>query len=252
MQCFFDRSAKDINRARLDHFSSLNLISSTHRVLEVGCGPVGYFTNYLEKHCKEVISVDARQSVIEEHVNRYPHRKNRLKVIDLNMPGALSDLGNFDLVFCYGLLYHLGNPKMAIKNMAKVGKTLIVCTLSNPVDNMAINYCSEDKSDANQSYCGKSCRPARDWVMRELYKFYKYVYHTKTQPRHIEFPLNWPQHYHEDYHPNISTYNTRAVFVASHNHQDNPLLSSVLLNEQSAYIAPRANIISKIRAWLLN
>nr|MBP9792329.1 methyltransferase domain-containing protein [Rickettsiales bacterium] len=176
MKSFFTNVADAINIARLNHFKSLNLTKKSDRVIEVGCGPVGFFTKYLEKNVKEVISVDARQNLIEEHVKRHPHRRNKVGIANLNEKDSLKKIGKFDLCFCYGLLYHLSNPAQAIENIASTSQMVVISTICSPVDNGEVNFTKEDKDNDNQSYDGDACRPARDWIMKELKKHYQFVY----------------------------------------------------------------------------
>ena len=61
-----------------------------------------------------MLGVDGRQENVEEAQRRFPQIPFR---ICNAQESALRDLGRFDLVFCFGLLYHLENPLIAIRQL---------------------------------------------------------------------------------------------------------------------------------------
>jgi len=206
-EMFDYKDAIEVNRARQDHLASLGLELANQSVLEVGAG-VGWHTAFFEKFGCSVMSTDARPENVEEHLRRYPHRKERVEVADLSISGSHDRFGEFDIVYCYGTLYHLADPSLGIMDLAKVCKRLFLLeTCVNSVDNSSINRVTEPTSVLNQSFEGIGCRPARDWIFSELRKYFPYVYITASQPNHPDFPLNWPASH--------TGRNTRAVFVAS-------------------------------------
>src|SRR5262245_54606566 len=81
--------------------------------LDVGCG-VGYFSRSLSDLGFEVVALDGRPENIAEAQRRYP--KVKFAILNLEDP-AVQELGSFDLVLCFGLLYHLENPFLAIRNL---------------------------------------------------------------------------------------------------------------------------------------
>src|ERR1700730_16842290 len=105
---FYSAHYQTHNRARLSHLASLGLPLAGRHVLEVGCGPGDHTGFYIERGCS-VFAVDARQECIEVVQARYPQVGTAQ--VDLNSAGALRGLGTFEVVHCYGLLYHLEDPK---------------------------------------------------------------------------------------------------------------------------------------------
>jgi len=205
---FDDRDAIEINKARLDHLASLGLDLADKSVLEVGSG-VGKHTPFFEKLGCRVMSTDARPENVAENLRRHPHREGRVEVADLNITGSHTKFGLFDVIYCYGTLYHLSNPRGCLQELAGNCKDLFLLeTCVNSYDNNDINCLPEENQWKNQSYDGTGCRPARNWIVSELKKHYPYVYCTRTQPSHRDFPLSWPADARE-------LTNTRAVFVAS-------------------------------------
>jgi predicted O-methyltransferase YrrM len=225
-EVFDTQEALKINRARLEHLTSLGLDLAHKRALEVGAG-VGRHTEFFEKLGCEVVSTDARPENVEEHLRRYPHRKGRVEVADLNKPDSHKKYGSFDIVYCYGTLYHLNNPEHCIRDLSENCKELFLLeTCVNPEDNGQINSVKENSETKNQSYSGGGCRPARDWIFQELKKYYSHVYISKFQPNHPDYPLRWPA-----LAENLN--NTRAVFIGSKNPLGKSSLSLDLLRIQN-------------------
>src|SRR5882762_7857683 len=90
--------------------------------LDLGCG-VGYFSAMLRNAGLQVTAVDGRTENIEEARNRHPGVDFR--VADAEDP-SLVGLGTFDLVFCFGLLYHLENPLRAIRHLHAMTNNLLL------------------------------------------------------------------------------------------------------------------------------
>ena len=82
--------------------------------LDLGCG-LGHYSEILHKYGFNVLAVDGRAENVQEARRRYPHLK--FEVADAQ-DAALAKLGKFDLVFCFGLLYHLENPFRVVRNIA--------------------------------------------------------------------------------------------------------------------------------------
>ncbi|AZN38505.1 class I SAM-dependent methyltransferase [Paenibacillus albus] len=220
-------SAQHINKARQDHLASLGLGLAYSSVLEVGSG-VGWHTAFFERMSCSVLSTDARESNVNEHLRRYPYRE--VKVADLNVEGSHKAFGKFDIIYCYGTLYHLSNPSIGIKELANLcNKYLLIETCVSPVDNGEINLEAENKDNPNQSIDGTGCRPGRDWVIEELGKYFPYIYLSVSQPNDPDFPIDWPV--------TNGVKNARAIFVASREELSLQTLTPNLINNQS-YLTP--------------
>ena len=170
-----------------------------------------------------ILSTEGRETNVEEHRRRYPHRK--VELADLNKSGSHDRFGEFDIVFCYGTLYYLSNPALAIKDLSEACRSLLLLeTCVYPIDNGKINLIKEPESALDQSIEGIGCRPARNWVLSELRKHFPFAYVTATQPDHSDFPLNWPVLQKKRL--------TRSVFIASRKPLEIPMLLQDLPGNQ--------------------
>src|SRR5206468_4112030 len=136
------------------------------------------------------VSVDARQECLDVLKQRYPGVQTVL--CDLNAPTPLISLGAFDVIHCYGILYHLEDPAQLIEFMGAACTGLaIVETCVRPDNSQGVDIVDEPFRDYTQSSTGLGCRPSRKWVFEEIGRFFPFAYHTRTQPNHPEFPVDW-------------------------------------------------------------
>ena len=220
---FFSDHYQSYTRARLKHLESLGLALSNRRVLDLGSGPGDHAGFYLERQCA-LVAVDARQNCLDTLKRRYAGVQTVMW--DLNEPAPLADLGPFDVIHCYGILYHLENADRLIAYMGQVCNGLAIvetCVLDDKASR--VELVNERTGDYTQSSTGRGCRPTRKWVFEELGRRFPFVYHTRTQPNHPEFPVDWNDLTSAP--PLI-----RSVFVASKRPLDLPSLSPELLDVQ--------------------
>jgi SAM-dependent methyltransferase len=213
---FLDPNSLAINEARIDHLRSLELPLTGKSVLEVGAG-IGLLTGYFEEQGCRMLSTDARPENLAEITRRYPHRK--VARLDLEHPEEVAALGRFDVVFCYGTLYHLGTPEAALRALSEVSDMILVESSLSAQDGAAV-IGVEESSALNQAFSRRGSRPTRAWVLAKLAEFWGHGYISLTQPSHVEFPLDWAV--------KSSAPNTRAVFVGSKAPLTHPLLSATL------------------------
>jgi SAM-dependent methyltransferase len=227
MDYFYSPHYQTHNRARLNHLASLGLPLAGRKVLEVGCGPGDHTGFFLERGCS-VCAVDARQECIQAVQARYPGVVTAQ--VDLNTPDSLCGLGSFEVVHCYGLLYHLEDPKIGIANMASACSDLLLlesCVSAHRSEQVYTAH--ELAEDFTQSIRGLGCRPTRQWLFKSLAQYFPFVYQTKAQPNHPEFPLNWSTASDEQGL-------IRVVLVSSRNPLETAFLSPNLLEEQEPFV----------------
>jgi len=220
---------RSFDRARMHHLGSLGLDLAGKRVLEVGAG-IGELTWFWEDLGCEVISTEVRDLNVNYARLKYPHRTVLER--DVTKKGSHRDLGMFDIVFCYGLLYHVPDPGFVIADLGEL------CTELFLVESMVDANDGPPQADQRQEYIGinhgiynLACTPTRSWFMQELSRNFPYVYATKTQPKSQYFPLSWPVP-----QPHLA----RSVFVASRQELALDSLSTTLLNEQTYWEEPDA------------
>lgn len=222
---FYEPDSLEINKARLEHLASLELNLARKSVLEVGAG-IGLLTEFFEKLQCSVLITDSRPENVAEIAKRWPHCKSL--VLDLDQISDLSFLGSFDVIFCYGTLYHLSHPEQALASMASICREMILLeTIVSPRKGTEI-YLVRESDSKTQAMSRIGCRPTRQWVMEMLRKYFGYAYITKTQPHHEQFNVCWAPPFHK-------RMNYRAVFIGSKTPLKNHLLSKEILDCQTRW-----------------
>ena len=211
------------NQRRLEHLATLGLDIAGSTVLEVGAGIGDHTSFFLDRGC-QVLSTDSRPENLDILRRRYPNLQVRR--LDLDYPDAMTINGLFDIVYCYGLLYHLKRPVQAIDFMnLHCRKMLLLETCVSFEDEDSLNPCTEDALNPSQSYTGRGCRPTRRWVYRQLKQHFDFIYLPITQPNHEEFPIDWKRS------PSKHIL-TRSVFIASRQKLDNRHLTEEIPMQQ--------------------
>ncbi len=211
-----------MNARRLEHLAMLMLPVEGRTVLELGAG-VGDLTSFfLDRGCT-VTSVEPRAENVALFRKRYGSDAiwpaSRLTILQ----GDIRDLRAqaHQIVFCYGLLYHLDDPAKAIADMAqRCTEMLLMETSVSDREDDWISFNKEDPGNVTNSVTGRGCLPTRRWVLGRLREHFAFVYWPSAQPAHNQFRLDRSD---EPEHRNRS----RAVFVASRA----PLSSALLADD---------------------
>lgn len=221
-QCFLDDNALSINRARQEHLASLDLDINGRTVIEVGAG-IGLHTQFfLDRGC-DVTITDGALANVEEIQRRHPTRRSFQ--LDLESAQAIQHLGHWDICYCYGLLYHVGDPEHVLAMLGSISDTILlelICS-TDPGESVTV---VRDPRGLNQSTVGRGCRPSRAWIMSQLNKHWGHAYISRTQPDHPDFPRDWH---------NPGSGNTRAIFVGSRREIAKAGLVTAPLMQQEVY-----------------
>jgi hypothetical protein len=175
------------NQRRQEHLASLGLPLAHQTVLEVGAGIGDHTTFFLDRGCSVTVT-EAQEQNLAVLRSRYPDLD--VRSLDLNAPPG-EPIGA-DIVYCYGVLYHLQRPREAIAWMSQCTKSLLLLeTCVDPGAGEQLHSFEEVIGEPENAVNGKGCRPTRGWVRRELAACFQHVYVPLTQPRHEEFPTDW-------------------------------------------------------------
>ncbi|MCU1390643.1 MAG: methyltransferase FkbM family [Ilumatobacteraceae bacterium] len=183
IECFETPAASWINRARLDHLAGLDLDVNGRSVLEVGAG-VGFLSPFfLERDCR-LVTTEARRENVDELQRRFPDVRSEVADVE----DSLLTLGRFDIVFCYGLLYHLESPVRALRNMAEVCDDLllietVVCDSPLPIARL-----DDETLTVSQALRGLAHRPSSSYLALALNRIgFDHVYAAVERPDFPDF-----------------------------------------------------------------
>lgn len=172
----------------------------------MGAGIGDHSHYYIDRNC-DVTITEARAANLEVLRQRYPDQK--VLPLDMETPKPING-GPFQIVHCYGLLYHLSNPSEALSFLSlNTAEILLLETCVSFGNDSSINIIDEEIGDPTQAFSGKGCRPTRPWLMAKLKELFEYVYLPLTQPNQSEFPVDWQN---SNIHQQALK---RAIFVAS-------------------------------------
>jgi FkbM family methyltransferase len=152
--------------------------------LDVGCG-LGFFAQILNECKLKVVGVDGRQTNIDEARRRYPNLAFERGDIE---DSTILQLGAFDFVLCFGLLYHLENPLRAIRHLrALTGKVLLLESMCLPSEEPFV-LLREERSLDDQSLTNLAFYPSEGCIVKMLYGCgFSSVYQVSPLPDHDDF-----------------------------------------------------------------
>jgi SAM-dependent methyltransferase len=185
----FDQHHYDLlNRARGEVVSRLltdiQASMGLRTAVDVGCG-LGHFASLLSSLGFEVSAVDGRSENALEAARRLP----TIKFHTLNVEDPqLVHLGTFDLVFCFGLLYHLENPLLALRNLHAMTNTLLLVEgLVYPGDEPIMALVDETEYE-DQGLRHFAFYPSEACLVKMMYRVgYSNVYRFAIPPAHPEY-----------------------------------------------------------------
>ena len=211
---------QDITGARLEHLAGLDLPLAGRSVIDVGSG-IGRLSEFFVERGCEVFCVDGREDNIARLRALYPER--RAAVVDVQTD-QLREHGSFDVVFCYGLLYHLSNPIGFLHNAAAICRELMIVETCITDSEDRVVFLVDDPDDPTMALNRVASRPSPTYVVTALrLSGFEHVYSPRALPRHKDFQYerrNDSSHLRDD---NVM----RDIFVASRRELKLPSLRPV-------------------------
>jgi len=95
------------------------------RIVDLGCLEGGYSIEFA-RHGHEVVGIDARQLNIDRAIAAKENLGLSHVEFVVDDVKNLADYGQFDVVFCSGLLYHLDNPKSYIELLGRIATRALI------------------------------------------------------------------------------------------------------------------------------
>ncbi len=154
------------------------------RAVDTGCG-VGFFSQTLTECGLNVCGFDGRGENVTEARSRFPH----IPFEQADIEGkAILELGQFDLVLCFGLLYHLENPLLAVRHLRGLtGKCLLLESMCLPEEKTAM-LLREEPNQEDQSLSDVAWYPSEGTLVKMLYRGgFGNVYRVIPLPDHEDF-----------------------------------------------------------------
>jgi SAM-dependent methyltransferase len=175
----------DITEARLRHLRSMGLDIEGKSVLDLGCG-IGRLSEFFDEAGCQVCCADGRAENIALLKDLYPRR--HAEVLDVENE-SLERLGSFDIIFCYGLLYHVVDVAGLIRKCAGACKGLFLLeTCITPVADNIVRLVWENPSDVTQALRTWGSRPSPLYIETCLrLNGFEHLYAPRDLPDHPQF-----------------------------------------------------------------
>ena len=188
--------------------------------VDAGCG-VGFFSQALAECGLRACGIDARLENVEEARRRFPGIPFERADVEAR---EISQLGRFDLVLCFGPLYHLENPLQAIRNpRAITEKCLVLESMCLPEGRCSLLLRTEPRQE-DQSLTEIACYPSESSQVKMLYRAgFAKVYRVTQLPDHDDV---CETHEHE---------RRRTIVLASHTPIDVAGFRLVLEAQETEY-----------------
>lgn len=168
--------------------------------VDAGCG-TGFFCQTLAELGLDVCGFDGRSANVAEARKRFPQIP--FETGDVQNP-AITELGQFDLVLCFGLLYHVENPLQTLRNLKELTrKVLLIESMCVPGQESSWLLREEPRVE-DQSLTDVACYPTENALVKMLYRTgFAVVYRIVPLPDH------------EDFHETPEHARRRTVLLAS-------------------------------------
>jgi FkbM family methyltransferase len=159
--------------------------------LDAGCG-IGYFASFLLRQGLQVFAFDGRQGNVEEASKRNPDITfYKADIEDTSVLG----LGCFDLVLCFGLLYHLENPFRAIRHLHDLTKGPLLLESICVPSGTTLLHLRDEPALEDQSLTAVSFYPSEPCLIKMCYRAgFGYVYRLTPLPGHPDFRSSFDRH----------------------------------------------------------
>ncbi len=175
---------REITDARLEHLATLGLPVEGRSVIDVGSG-IGRLSEFFAARGCDVLCVDGREDNITQLRAHYPER--RAAVVDVETDELVAH-GSFDVVFCYGLLYHLSDPLAFLGRAATICRELMIVETCITDSEERVLFLVDDPDDPTMSLSRVASRPSPPYVVASLrLSGFEHVYSPVRLPRHKDF-----------------------------------------------------------------
>lgn len=170
---FLGDSQMGTNESRIRHLHSLRLNFRGKSVLEAGAG-IGLLTEYFTHRSCKILSTDGRPENVAAVKRLWPEIETKL--IDLDKEKDLSHLGQFEIVFCYGLLYHFAEPARSLEMLANVCDRIMIVESKTSSAKDVDSHPLPEPDLPDQALHGMGCRPTRKWIVDTMGSHFEFVY----------------------------------------------------------------------------
>src|SRR5213080_3394630 len=162
----------------------LKLALNLSTAMDAGCG-VGFFSETLRECGLQVRAFDGRIENVAEARKRFPQISFEQGDVQNS---EIRDLGESDLVLCFGVVYHLENPLLAIRNLRELTKKCLLLESMCLPGEKASMLLRKEPREHDQSLTEVACYSSEASLVKMLYHAgFGMVYRIVHLPDHDDF-----------------------------------------------------------------
>ena len=177
---------------RLEHLASLRLPMENRSVLELGAGIGQHSQFFLDRDCT-VVSVEPRpENCGYLRTSQSAERKPTVLRATADEAVDLLEGKRFQIVYNYGLLYHLKDPvELLVKSAALCTDLYLLETAVSDLQRQESLVYVEDDEDPTNAVDGHCTLLSRTEILEALRQVLPFAYVPRTQPSHEQFLRDW-------------------------------------------------------------
>jgi 2-polyprenyl-3-methyl-5-hydroxy-6-metoxy-1,4-benzoquinol methylase len=169
--------------------------------LDVGCG-VGWFSERLLALGLKVEALDGRQENVAEARRRVAGV--RFHVANIAAESEMASFPRYDLVFCFGVMYHTEVPLLVVRNLRRLTKKILLLETIVIPRNGPCAWLVEEGENETQGLTFHAFIPSRTCMLKMLQvSGFEHVYEYLGPVKH------------EDFEETLTRHRKRRVFLAS-------------------------------------
>ena len=157
-------------------------------VLDVACG-VGWLAETLSEAGLDVTAIDARAENVDEAKRRLPHVRFHVHDVETDDWGQL---GRFQIVVCFGLLYHLENPLHVVRRLFDVTESVLLLEAQIAPGDAPSAVLMNEPMGEDKALNGVAFVPTENCLVKMCYQAgFGQVYKLTKAPRNRYFRSTW-------------------------------------------------------------
>lgn len=165
---------------------------SLQTCLDVGSGP-GWFAERLVQEGLAVTGIEGRPELVAEAQRRVPQAE--FLVRDLDQATPATDVDKRDLVFCFGLLYHVENPMLILRALARQSAKVLLLETQRILSEDPICQFVDENQNTTQGLTYTAVIPSSPFLVKALYRAgYTHVYECDRTVDHDDFRETLAKH----------------------------------------------------------
>ncbi len=181
---------------QMEHLASLQLDLRGKSVMNIVSNATLNGSFFIDRQCKVVTvaandhNLDVAQALLCNNLSDIQAQNLLFKEMNFSQPLEIAPDEQCQIVFCYNMLWRAGDIRTYLQNLTAAASEILLletCATFGIHDDLFIVH---DQSNASADHAARAV-PTRAWLWNRLEEAFPFVYATRTQPRHSDYPISW-------------------------------------------------------------